>query len=408
MIVELHIIQNFAPSNLNRDDANTPKDCEFGGYRRARISSQCIKRSARNHESFKNAIRDAGGDTAVRTKRVIGKIAELLSHSHGKDSKESQKVAERAIALFGVKRDDKRADKTKILLYVGENELKDIADISSKHWDSLLKSEVAIQDNENEDVKEPRNKRKEKKPTLRPEQKAIQKELHAVVSEKRLEAGAYAADIALFGRMVADKNIKNMNVDAACQVAHAISTHKVDMEMDYFTAVDDLLPGEDSGSDMIGVVEFNSSCFYRYSAIDIKKLQKNLGLNDDLLKATVLGYLDASIKAIPTGKQNSMAAQNPASYARIVVRRDGFPWSLANAFQKPVKAGKDDSIEELSIGELEKYFSKLKGVYGGQGIVCNAAFNIHEADSFSLETVLSEVGSCVMNFSSELKGRSVS
>jgi CRISPR system Cascade subunit CasC len=368
MIVELHIIQNFAPSNLNRDDSNTPKDCEFGGYRRARISSQCIKRSVRHHPAFKNAVREAGGDLGVRTKRVIGKVADMLIENHGKSSEESQLVAEKIVTLLGVKRDDKKKDKTSILLFLGENELADIADISTKHWDVLQGKDLA----------------KEAETVLK-------KELKALVGDERIKSGSYAADIALFGRMVADKNVKNMNVDAACQVAHAISTHKVEMEMDYFTAVDDLLPEEDTGSDMIGIVEFNSSCFYRYSAIDLNKLNENLGFNNDLLAATVKGYIDASVKAVPTGKQNSMAAQNPPGYVLVLVRKDGFPWSLANAFQKPVYAGREGSLEERSIAELEKYFARLKTVYGDGSIVSDASFNLYAENTESLENLLNRV-----------------
>lgn len=395
MIVELHIVQNFAPSNLNRDDSNAPKDCQFGGFRRARISSQCIKRSVRRHNAFKKAIQDAKGDLAIRTKRIIGKLADLFVENYNKQQSEAKTVAERTVILFGVKRDDKHQDKTSILLYLGENELNDLADIAISNWDLLSSMDVvtAVDDeDEAEEETQKKGKKKNKGPKLTKEQLSLQKELQKVVGDDRLKIGSYAADIALFGRMVADKSLKNMNVDAACQVAHALSTHKVEMEMDYFTAVDDLLPGEDSGSDMIGIVEFNSSCFYRYSAIDLNKLNKNLCFNNDLMAATVKGYIDASVKAVPTGKQNSMAAQNPPGYVRVLVRKDGFPWSLANAFQNPVFPSREGSIEERSIAELEKYLMRLKSVYGDDTIVCDTAFNLYADDTDSLENLLNKVG----------------
>ncbi len=369
MIVELHIIQNFAPSNLNRDDSNAPKDCEFGGYRRSRISSQCIKRSVRWHPAFQNAVREAGGDFGLRTKRVIGKVAEILVEKHGKNPVESQVIAEKIVTLLGVKRDDKKPEKTSILLFLGENELSDIAAIAAKNWDAVKVKEIGKE-----------------------VESALKKELRSLVGDERIKSGSYAADIALFGRMVADKNVKNMGVDAACQVAHALSTHKVEMEMDYFTAVDDLLPDEESGSDMIGIVEFNSSCFYRYSAIDLNKLNENLGFNSDLLTATVKGYIDASVKAVPTGKQNSMAAQNPPGYVRVLLRQNGFPWSLANAFQKPVYASRENgSLEEVSIAALEKYLTRLKSVYGESSIACDALFNLYAENTGSLEQLLNTV-----------------
>ena len=374
MIVELHIIQNFAPSNLNRDDSNTPKDCEFGGYRRARISSQCIKRSVRRHPVFANTVKAAGGDVGVRTIRLKSRLIELLTEQHNKPVEEAEKAVIAIIDLLEFKLKDD--EKTQYLLYLGEGEVEELANIALSVWDGLVALEIG--------------KEKKKKDAPPEALKQAQDALKSVVAKSRKDARCYAADIALFGRMVADN--KNMNVDAACQVAHALSTHKVEMEMDYFTAIDDLQPGEDSGSDMIGVVEFNSSCFYRYSAIDLSKLNENLGFNCDLLAATVKGYIDASVKAVPTGKQNSMAAQNPPGYVRVLVRKDGFPWSLANAFQKPVYASRENgSLEEISIVKLEDYLTRLKSVYGDTSIVCDAQFSLYAEKTGSLEQLLETV-----------------
>lgn len=382
MIFELHTIQNFAPSNLNRDDSNTPKDCEFGGYRRARISSQCIKRAVRRHSAFTEAVKEAGGDVGIRTKRIKKRLADIFIEKNEKNAAQAEKAAVAVVELLGLKLSD--ADKTEYLLYLGENEVGEMARIGVSAWDVLQRSD---------DSKQDKKDKKKKKDAVSEELKKVQSELAAIVSKNRKESKSYAADIALFGRMVADS--KNMNVDAACQVAHAISTHKVEMEMDYFTAVDDLLPDEDSGSDMIGVVEFNSSCFYRYSLIDLNKLRENLGFNDDLLNAAVIGYMEASIKAIPTGKQNSMAAQNPPAFARVLIRKDGFPWSLANAFQKPVSAGREKTIDECSIAALNDYFNRLSKIYGQGSIVCDICFNLHDLESKSLESMLQSVSTAL-------------
>lgn len=386
MFVELHIVQNFAPSNLNRDDSNTPKDCEFGGWRRARISSQCIKRSVRRHHCFIDAVEKAGGDTAVRTRRILARLVEIFENEHGKSREESEKASRTIIDCLGLKLKDE--EKTQYLLYFGREEIAELARIAAGAWEVLCAVDVEAKV-EGKDAKASKGKKGKKDEA--PELKAVREALQAVIGQKRKEARSYAADIALFGRMIADD--KNMSVDAACQVAHALSTNKVEMEMDYFTAVDDLLPDEESGSDMIGVVEFNSSCFYRYSNINIGKLRENLGSNDDLLISAVLGYLEASVKAIPTGKQNSMAAQNPAGYARVIVRKGGSPWSLANAFQKPVRPMREESLEERSISALEDYLKRLKDVYGEEGIVLDEAFNVH--GSGSLRGMLDSVKTCL-------------
>lgn len=388
MIVELHIIQNFVPSNLNRDDANTPKDCEFGGYRRARISSQCIKRSVRKHPDFATGIEKAGGTVGVRTKRLKNRLMDIFIADYKKPKDEAEVIATAVIELLGFKLSDE--EKTEYLLYLGKNEVSEIAEYARNAWDTLLKAGTAR-------VGEEREKKDKKKKAAVPNHlEEIKKNLAGLISKDRKEAKIYAADVALFGRMVADN--KNMSVDAACQVAHAISTHKVEMEMDYFTAVDDLLTGEETGSDMIGVVEFNSSCFYRYSLINIEKLSENLGHNSDLLKAAVMGFIDASIKAVPTGKQNSMAAQNPAGYARVIVKKDGAPWSMANAFQKPVYPGKyeaDGNLEERSIAALNNFYESLAKIYGKGGVICDSYFNLYDEKSLSLEQMLQQVSAAL-------------
>jgi CRISPR system Cascade subunit CasC len=313
-------------------------------------------------------------------------MEEIFTLKHNKSVEEASKVSSAVIELLGLKLSDD--EKTEYLLYLGENEVSEITNVAAKDWDTLLKT-----DTEKSDAIGEEKGKKKKKVSVPAHLEEIKKSLVGVISKGRRDSKSYAADVALFGRMVADN--KNMNVDAACQVAHALSTHKVEMETDYFTAIDDLQPDSDAGSDMIGVVEFNSSCFYRYSLIDVDKLSQNLGLNNDLLKASVLGYLEASIKAIPTGKQNSMAAQNPAGYARVIVKKDGFPWSLANAFQKPVFPAKDQNIEERSIAVINDYYERLEKIYGKGSIVCDTSFNLYDEKSFSLEQMLQQVAAAL-------------
>src|SRR5205823_13620574 len=153
------------------------------------------------------------------------------------------------------------------------------------------------------------------------------------------------------------------NVDAACQVAHAISTNMIhSMEMDYYTAVDDI-NNDNPGADMIGTVEFNSACFYRYATLDVAELvggyrdekkTRPFGLQGDaeLARTTAAAFLTAFVHAVPTGKQNSFAAHNPPSLVFAVVR-DGQPVSLANAFVKPIAPREGESLIEKSIQALD-------------------------------------------------------
>jgi CRISPR system Cascade subunit CasC len=140
------------------------------------------------------------------------------------------------------------------------------------------------------------------------------------------------------------------------------------MDMDFYTAVDELTKDDESGAGMMGVTGFNSACFYRYARIDWDLLVKNLGDDKDLARKAVEAFLRASISAVPSGKQSNFAAQNPPDFLLGVVRKDGESWSLANAFEKPVRAGREGGYLEPSIAALDAYWGRLTTVYGKDGL----------------------------------------
>ena len=205
--------------------------------------------------------------------------------------------------------------------------------------------------------------------------------------QKQFKERSSAPDIALFGRMLAED--PSLNLDAACQVALAISTHRVNMDIDFFTAVDDLQESDETGAGMMGVTGFNSACFYRYMRIDWEQLLKNLGGDRELAKKTVEGFMRAALSAVPSGKQNSFAAQNPPSFLLAVTRKDGMSWSLANAFEKPASAGFERSLVEDSILKADAYWGKLKSFYGGDA-EASAALLIDGLELANLKDALAD------------------
>jgi CRISPR system Cascade subunit CasC len=150
------------------------------------------------------------------------------------------------------------------------------------------------------------------------------------------------------------------NVEAACQVAHAISVHPVVIEDDYFTAVDDLNNGEDDrGAAHIGETGFAAALFYSYVCIDRELLVKNLGKNKDLAAKAVAALLKTAVKVAPTGKQNSFASRAWASYV-MAEKGDEQPRSLSVAFLKPITGsdyGKD------AVNALQKTVEHMDAVY---------------------------------------------
>lgn len=339
MLLELHLLQNFAPSNLNRDDTGSPKDCDFGGFRRARISSQCQKRAIR--QEFHRSSLLPAENLGVRTKRLAEAVAARLT-AQGRDAEPARRVAEAAVTGLGLGLDE---GETQYLIFLGGDEIEAFAAICTQHWDTLAGATG-------------------EKVTKKDAKATLSKDLAAALSAAL--NGRRAADLALFGRMLAD--LPGLNRDAACQVAHALSTNAVSLEFDFFTAVDDLNPKEETGAGMLGTVEFNSSCYYRYANIDLRQLQANLGGDIELARATVRAFLQAAIRAVPSGKQNSFAAQNPPSLVMGVVREDG-AWSLANAFVKPIRPVQGQDLIEESVKALDGYWGRLAGLYGEAGIV---------------------------------------
>ncbi len=340
MFVELHMIQSFAPSNLNRDDTGAPKDCEFGGVRRARISSQCIKRATRRSDVFKAMLEKHLSHRSLRfPDQVIHALKEKgiadqaqLNAIGSQLEKIAKKEEEKPRDKEKAEADQRRIFKTPQIIFFTHREVEQCAERIIQLLNDGTKAK---------DIVDTKNRKlKDGKPLPTPR----------------------TADIGLFGRMVTSEAFKNM--DAACQVAHAISTHKVSMEFDFYTAVDDLNPKEETGAGMMGTVEFNSACYYRYANIDLEQLKMNLGNDEELARKTVEAFVRASASAIPTGKQNSFAAQNPPSFILAVLKRGGTPLSLANAFEKPVRPDREGGIVENSIKALDEYWTKLTKAYG--------------------------------------------
>ncbi len=353
--VELHLIQNFAPSCLNRDDTGSPKDCQFGGVRRARISSQCFKRAIR--EYFRGNSRWAEG-LGTRTKRIVDRTTEQLLKQKDRTRENAIKVSQNLLqVIFGKNMMDKdKPEMTQYLLFFSEKEIADFAEIAGDFWEELVKIEPSKDENEStestESTETPGKKRKNKKET----KLSISKELEKTV--KTLLNQPPSIDLALFGRMIADK--PDSNVDGACQVAHALSTHATPQEVDFFTALDDLKPEDTSGSDMMGVVEFNSACFYRYLTLDWSALQNKLG-DENSAKNAAEAFLEAAVLSVPTGKQNTFAAHNPPSFALAIVH-EGQRFSLANAFEKPVWS--KNGLVEKSVQQMDQYLQQIEKEYG--------------------------------------------
>lgn len=328
--VEFHILQSFPVTCLNRDDVGAPKTAIVGGETRARVSSQCWKRQVRL------ALQDFGIKLAARTKQAQGIFVKACLDC-GADESQAETCGKKMAELL--------IDDT--LLFISDTEAKAFA----VHAKELGFDEMKLKE----------------------------KDL-AKIARKALNPALDALDIALFGRMVA--KAADMNVEAAASFAHAISTHKVSNEVEFFTALDDLQT--EPGSAHMGSLEFNSATYYRYVSLDLGQLAQSLG-EDDLKKA-IEAFTKALFVAVPNARQTTQSGASPWEFARVSVRNGQ---RLQVPFETGVRA-KAGGYLQPSIEELKSYLDK-KEKLSGSLFGKLASYEWGENEQFSIDDLVTSL-----------------
>lgn len=303
LYIDINVIQSVPPSCINRDDTGSPKTAIYGGVKRARVSSQSWKKAMRDYfrESFDE------NELAYRSTKIISIISKaIIDKNPEKTEDEASDMAKEALKILGIRM--KEMDTT-ALFFISKKQAENVAEVmlngdadKSKLSDALKK--------------------------------------HAGI------------ELSLFGRMVADD--PNLNVDASSQVAHSISTHRVENEFDFYTAIDDMRKDSEQGAGMMGVVEYNSSTLYRYATIAIHDLKKNLDEMNAVSKA-VGAFVKAFLVSMPSGKQNTFA-NHTLPYAALITIRNDQPVNLVGAFESPVRPNKENGgYNEDSVKKMIEY-----------------------------------------------------
>jgi CRISPR system Cascade subunit CasC len=332
-IVDIHIIQTVPPSNLNRDDTGSPKTAVYGGKRRARVSSQAWKRATR--ADFDRTLDRS--ELGVRSKRLVELIGTAICGQAPSLADRSQSLAEDVLKAAGIKTAPPRKAKADApapgesgyLIFLSRRQIENLAELAVTAASEAGNNAVTIDK-----------------------------------AEARRRANQdHSIDISLFGRMVAE--IRDLDVDASAQVAHALSVHAVDNEYDYFTAVDDHKhedTEEDAGAAMIGTVEFNSSTLYRYATIDVDRLHDNLG-DIEAARRGVEAFVRSFVSSMPTGKQNTFANRTLPDGVVVTVR-DTQPINFVGAFEEAVADGEDGGRIAASCRRLAQYGKEIHNAYG--------------------------------------------
>ena len=364
--IEVHALRSFPPSNLNRDDLGTPKTAVFGGTRRLRISSQCLKRTWRMSEHFRGAF--AEDQLGIRTDRLPTQVLNAIGDSIDQASRDGLlallgSIGKKSAKPSAADDDDAEAKdtgpeqtaesagetRTAHLLFLSRQEIEAVCSFALEHTDALAKVF---------------KKKKVDAEAIKKLRKDLQAHLETHTSKN-------AVDVGLFGRFVTSDEFDT--VEGALQVAHALGTQRVEVEYDYFTAVDDL--SEEPGAGHLGESEFASSVLYLYACCDLGELERNLGARGKggrtsdgealkLARKALPALVRAVAEATPKGKKTGTAPHTPAEYLEVIVRH-GAPLSFANAFTKPV-GGREESGDVMasSIARFASHRDRIEGAYG--------------------------------------------
>lgn len=346
-IIMIHMLKNFPPSCLNRDDSGLPKTCIFGGVERSRISSQCLKRSWRESDAFQSIFRENNARLGIRTRHMPSIVLENLRKNGitdesalrciagvlqdiNKSAKKAAKNAKKNAEAEEKKEDDGKEIITEGILFYAPEDI-----------DAITKSLLYILDGAS-DLKAVKKALTDGSPdgtlSLLLHKGIRDADGNPLVLDD--EHRPVSFDVALFGRMMTGQGLRS--VDSAIQVSHAISTNANETESDFFTAVDDLGSRQMEKTATLGSVEFNSSCYYSTVVIDIDQLKRNL-VNlpasvdqNQLILSGIHALLQAVAFANPSGKQNTFAAHSFPSAVYIETSSKNIPVSYANAFASPI------------------------------------------------------------------------
>ena len=330
LFVDVHVLQTVPPSLINRDDTGSPKSAVYGGVTRSRVSSQAWKRATRREFNDHLNLDELGERTlrvveriAKRIRNLDSEIDEATARKSAEDVLTATKIKVKAVKPKADAEDQTVLQNTGYLVFLSRAQINALADLALRGiaGESITKSKA---------------------------QKAL--------------TDGNSVDVALFGRMIADA--PELNVDAACQVAHAISVHEAVTEYDYFTAVDDNAPEDNAGAGMIGTVEFTSSTLYRYATIDVKRLAENLGSEEAALRA-IEAFTRSFVVSMPTGKQNTFANRTRPGFVMLEVRNDQ-PVNLVGAFENPIRS--TSGVLPQAAQELARFAVAGEVAYGSKPV----------------------------------------
>lgn len=373
-VIDLHILQAFPPSLLNRDDMGQPKTIIFGGTTRTRVSSQSLKRAQRLYTAEHGLV--PAENLAIRTRHLPSMLADRLCEIHGLTAQDGLTLALNAVWGMGLLDAARETRRTTVLLFLGLSEVDTIAALIASRRQELLACAVPV-----EQIGASQE--------AAPGKQASTRQRKAACPAAFRELGKHAlgstdpttiVDVALYGRFLAEDH--RVDVDSASSTAHAFSIGEHQLELDYYTAVDDM---ESRGAGFLDTASLTAPLLYRYSNLDTGTLLANLGGNEELTAAAASAWLTATVHALPRAKHSSTA---PATRPLLVfaVVRDDQAFSMANAFLRPVRATRQLDEGQAGVQALARHWKHHEDAYGHGGV--RATYLTHVGDAADLPAAM--------------------
>lgn len=339
--LNLHILVSHGPSVMNRDDLGLHKAVRFGGKRRLRLSSQCLKRAVRTSDLYVSYF----GPESIRTREVDRLLALCLEQL---GSRFGEETVRRAIAAIAGLQRIEPGDRASAVAPWTIDEVADACEAIKAAGPAPLGEDAG---------EEPKAKGKGKGKGKGKTGNGDGSD-EAIVSRALAEnrPGRTTVDIAMGGRFSTTGAMTD--IDGALYMSHALTTHAADDEVDWFAAMDDLA-GETTGrAGHLDQTSFGTGVFYKFAVIDIPQLARTLSVTREEALDAAAKYAELVAVVSPGGKQHSFASFSPPDYVAASFERVSI--NGANAFECPVNRDRQGGFLAPSIAAFEDFMTRTR------------------------------------------------
>lgn len=330
LCLNIDILRFLPPCRCNRNDNGDQKSIDINGTRRLYVSSQCIKSNIRKYFGFKTF-----SDISYIEDKLNNYSEDMEDESYNLTEKDYNSLIGKKNS-GGNKSSNKKTSKKK-----SKENSEDVAEetinTESENGSSSSGSDNVCIHTSLKELYELRNPVDKDKKDVK------------VIYNPNIE-------ISLFGRMYA--NDKDWNVEAACQVSHAVSIQKTEFEDDTWVCRQSDM--SKLGCITMGTSNIGSAIVYYSVNLNIKDLLKKYNNDVEAVKKYVAKFLVATYAHPLESGANGTNHNSQPLFFNVTIG-NFIPHNHLEVFYKPVEPDSDiDSIKETLKQSIHKDLEKQK------------------------------------------------